>query len=102
DHPSGAQLDLGLIPRHDLAPGERVAQLLLVTQSPLDRLAQLDVEDLDAIAAALLRSVLRGVRVREQCLRIVGRVEIRRDADARADVESTAGNRERRRERGGD
>ena len=32
----------------------------------LDRLAELDVEDLDAIAAALLRAVLRGVGVGEQ------------------------------------
>ena len=70
---------------------ERVAELLLVTEPALDRLAQLDVEHLDAVAAALLRPVLRGVGVREQGLGVVGRVEVGRDADARGDVEAPAG-----------
>ena len=83
DDASGAQLDLGLVPRDDVVVRDRVAQLLLVLEPALDRLAKLDVEDLDAVPPALLGAILRGVGVREQDFGVVGRVEVRRDADAR-------------------
>ena len=63
DDATGVQLDLGLEPGDDVAAAQRVAQLLLVAEPALDRVAQLDVEHLDAIAAALLGPVLRGVGV---------------------------------------
>ena len=43
---------------------ERVAELLLVAEAALDRLAQLGVEHLDAVPAPFLGPVLRGVGVR--------------------------------------
>ena len=84
------QLDLGLVPRGDLVVRDRVAELLLVFEPAPDRLAKLDVEHLDAVPTAFLGPVLRGVRVGEESFGVVGRVEVRRDADARGDVEPPA------------
>ena len=86
---------------HDVARGQRVAQLLLVAEAALDRLAQLGVEHLDAVAAPLLGPVLRGVGIGEERLGVVGAVEVRRDADARRDVEAPARDLERIAERVG-
>ena len=95
----GAQIHLGLEPREDVARGQGIAQLLLVAEAALDRLPQLGVEHLDAVPSPLLGPVLRGVGVGEERLRVVGRVEVGRDPDARRDVEAPARDLERVAER---
>ena len=99
---AAGQLDLGQEAQHELAALDRPAQRELGLVAARGARAHAVVEDLVDPAATLLGAVHRGVGLADERVGVLGAQRRQGDADARADVDLVAAQRERRAQRLGD
>ena len=81
------EIEARLIEQLELAAVERAPQVALELEPLLHHAVQLVREELEVVAAVLLRAVHRGVRVLQQRVRVAAVVGVQRHADAAGDLE---------------